>query len=365
MKLNSWICLLATTALIAPSASAFADDLLGGHGGQKGGGSGGSQSGGGRNSGPTSPPPNRDRDRGGNQGSGGNSNQNSGSGRRSDPINVPDRGNSKSNNNEARTTRTGRNSYQGSNNGRSNNGRDIVVVRDIPSYSDVRRQARNDERVRVVRNYDNCRVGYVHYDPYWSDRNFGYGYYGFRPNDNCVFSPWYSYSYMPGYVSAARLRFDNCWHLNVDLSFRFDLSSNRRTNYNRYDRDVDMAVRSIDKAFDDDQPRYLDDVVGRRSWVTIRSRWERPYTISSDDYYDMMADLIETSRTKSFHIRDVRTDRSGSTVRVLAEHIYYDAWRNQRSAWHSYTLEGGRNGYQIVEFAINDGRFDDDCDWRD
>ncbi|MBL8049210.1 MAG: hypothetical protein JNJ45_11070 [Chthonomonas sp.] len=391
---------MAAIVLVAPTMASFAmDDLLGGgrggggkgngnggggnsqgggssQGGGKGNGGGGSSQGGGKGNGGGG------NSQGGGSSSGGTRGGGSGTvpvrdnppardgGSRSgrDPIIVPDRGRPQ----QTSQGRSGQSTYKGNNNAsvRGSNTRDYVQVQDIPSYSDIRRQANREESVRVNRGgYNNgnnvrWRTGYYHYDPYWSDSNFSYPFYSFSVNNGCALSPWYSYSYLPGYVSTTRISFDNCWNLRVDLGYTYRWEARSRYDRRSDSYGVDMAVSAIDRAFDKDDPRIIGELIPRRDRVTIRSRWERPYSLGSDDFYDMMADLIENSRTKNYHIRQVQHDRSCSTVRVTAEHIYYDAWRNQRTAWHSYTLEEGRYGnYQIVEFAINDGQFGDD-DWR-
>lgn len=395
---------MAAMTLIAPTVATFAiDDLLGGgRGGGKGGGGGqsgggksggggnsgggksnggGSQSGGGKSSGGgggqlgggrgnggggapvrDNPPPNRDR---GNGSAGqGNTRGNSNGGR--DVIIVPDRGRP----NQTNEGRTGQSQYKGSNNGSSRgaNSRDYVNVRDIPSYSDIRRQAGHDENVRISRGgntFYQYRTGYYHHDQHWTDRHFTYPHYSFQHGNNSVLSPWYNYSFLPGYVNTARISFDNHWNLRVDLNLNYRWQARTRYDRRSDSYQLDEAVAAIDRAFDRDDPRIIGDLIPRRDRVTIRSRWERPYTIGSDDFYDMIADLIQNSRTRNYHIRNVQYDRGWTTVRVTAEHVYTDAWRNQRTAWHSYTLEADRRGYyQIVEFAINDDSFGYNDDWR-
>ncbi|MCE9560230.1 MAG: hypothetical protein K8R88_14925 [Armatimonadetes bacterium] len=358
---------------VAPLTLAFAqDDLLGkkrgggnsggsnsggsDRGGSKGSDSKGSGSSGGRQSGGSgSSGGSVGSGRGGSQDNGGsNRERNTGGSQQRDPIIVRDRDNS-----QARTGRSGQAQYKSQNNGRANGGRDVQIVQDVPDYNNsIRRQAGREENVRVQRNQYQYRSGYYSYNNNWRDNNFSYPYYSFNYGNNCALSPWYSYTNMPGYITIGRISFNNVFELS------FNCNNNYRWSYkSRYDRysstyELDRAVASIDSAFDRADSSRLEDLIPSRGRVTIRSRWERPYTVDTNDYFDMMADLIESTRTRRYNITSVNYgERDYGTVRVTAEHVFTDGYGNQRTNYHCYTLEKSGRHYEIVEFQSSDRRF--------
>jgi hypothetical protein len=369
IKNQNWLKLIAVTFAVAPFVAANADDLLGGKRGGGGGSGSGSGSGtrGGGNSGgggkKQEEPPKKSDDRGrdgGSRSTGGSSSGGSGTTSSGGRV-VQDRGNGGDGqlNNRRSQGRSGTSQYGTNSNGATrSNGARIVVDDQVPNYSDARRQANREENVRVVNNSRHqYRSGYYHYNQNWCDDDFTYPFYSFTYNNNCALSPWYSYSHLPAYVSYRRVSFDDCFELRIGLDFGYRWEYRR--SYDRYSNtyDLDRAVANIDQAFDQSDTRRIGSMIPRRDRVTIRTRWERPYTLNSDDFYDMMEDLIENTRTRNYHIRNVRHDRGWGTVQVTAEHVYQDGWRKTRTNWHTYTLQDTGRGYQIIEFSVSDRGF--------
>lgn len=363
---------LAVLALAVPAVSQ--DDLLGK---KRGGGSnsGGSNSGGSSDKG-------RDRDPKPNKGSGGsgpsapqrgnegkgNGNGNSNGGgqdRRGNGGSAPQRG---AEGNGGRTGdrptviigdrngnapvrnqgRTGTPQYGSVNN--RDRSRGTVNIGSTPSYNDIVRQAGREEN--VVRRSNSYRSGYYSYDNRWRDDNFCYPHYNFEYSRNCNISPFYAYPHLPGYINHARVSFD-VFSLRVNLNFNYQWQPQRR--YDRYSStyDLDLAIRDLDTAFDQKDRRALDALVPRYGRVTVRNRWDRPYSLNSDDFYDMLSDLVLTTRTENFHILGVNTGRN--YARVYTRHDFWDAWGQIRTTFQMYTLEQNeRNQYEIVEFQIDE-----------
>lgn len=218
--------------------------------------------------------------------------------------------------------------------------------RGFPMRSDAARRA-DREDVRPVR----YRSGYFMYDSRWRDDYFCYPYYSFsyRPS-LCVPSPWYLYPHMPAYVSTNRITFGfSIGSFGVGATYEW----RNRDSYDRRSEtyELDLAVRDLVWAFERRDLRRLDDYLPRRGSVVISNDWERSYSIGSDDFYDMMSDLIRSTRTIRYRVSEVRRGRGGA--RVVAVHDFYDSWGRRDSVYHLYTLEEQRRGYVIVEFGTS------------
>jgi len=343
------------------------DGTLGGHrggdknngGGTRGGGStnGGSTNGGGRSGGGSTNNGGGTRSGSGSSSGGGWGNgqsQNNGGGRGDRPVTVvEDRDGSRS----RVPGRSGTPSY-GSNNNQGRSGRgNSGFNQQIPSYNSIPTQANREERVRS--NSRVYRNGYVFYNNTWCDDNFSYAFYRFNYQQDCRISPFYYYPHLPGYVSSARINFGHLF----SISFRWDDNCRYDWRYrDTYDRwadnaDLDYAVRDLKRAFERNDMRALGRLVPRRGDITVRTRWEQPYNLRSDDFYDMMQDMVGNTRTRSYNV--IRVDARNHYARVLTEHVFTDSFGSSRSAYHWYTLQDDGYGYQIKEFRTDDNRWDD------
>jgi hypothetical protein len=72
------------------------------------------------------------------------------------------------------------------------------------------------------------------------------------------------------------------------------------------------------------------------------------YTLNADDFYHMMMDNIEATRTASYRITNVR--REGSQAEVFAQHDYVAPSGITATIYHHYRLARDRNGYYITDF---------------
>lgn len=362
-------------ASLAMSGMALGDGLLGGGKGNGGGGggsnSGGSGgSGGGKGSGGGSGP---------SRGSGG-SGPSKGSGGGSGPTRGPvgghsDNGGGSRNGSQSTTVSSRRDSgtpliqnqrigRSGRNNSTSNSNnprdpRNPIIVSSVPSR-DIRngsngygngtiaQQARREDR-----SWINYRTGYYQYSSNWQDCNFWYPYYSYTPSQHCIISPFYWYSNLPGYLSITRIFWtDSCVRYDDWRDYRY-------RGYDRYDNwsndRVSEAVSDIEEAFLSRDLRSLDRLIPRNTTITIDDRSYRNYRVRSDDFYDMMADLVTNTRTRDFDITRVQT--RGDYVRVYARHSFEDAWRRNNNVYMTFILRESRFGYEIVEFETSGDRY--------
>jgi hypothetical protein len=203
-----------------------------------------------------------------------------------------------------------------------------------------------DDRLRAIQS--GCRIGYFYYDWRWRDDLFGYPYYRFSWDLGAVFSPWYFYPHLPGYVAVTRIRwgesqFDVTW----SESRRWD-----RSDASWRERDaLDEAVMDLERGFERHDRRSLGAIVPRRGRVLVDLDRNYRYTIDAADFHDLLVDLAETTRTIAYRVVDVRV--RPDAARVTARHDFQDPWGRRQSMTHQFTFIRDRLGYVIAEFAIN------------
>lgn len=336
-----WKAALAVTALTMATAWVSADDLLGGGRGNSGGGSSVGSGGGGNSSGSSnggnSSVRDRERER--------DRDRDRDSSRTSEPTRVE----------STRIGRSGRNQQQGSDN-RTRTARGPIIVESVPSTrggrnpGSIRDQARNEDRVSV----GGYRSGYYHHDNDWNNCDFWYPWYGYNYNPNhYVVGPTYHYTTLPPYLSIRRVQWqDDC----VDYDDWRTLRYTRPWTNDRRDPDwfISDALFDLEGAFRRGDLRRLGELVPRGYWVYIHGR-DGGYRVRSDDFHDLMADLITSTWTRDFRVR--RVEIGDRLLRVSAEHVYRDAWRRDRTVFLQFILEEDRRGiYRIIEFESDSRR---------
>ena len=372
---------LMMAAMLALGSIATADDLLG-RGGKGGGKGGGGSSGGGGNSAP--PPPTRNT--GGGSGGGKSTPppvRNTGGGNSGGGVSFPSRGgssnsgssqsSSSSNSQENRgyngvlsrqggASRSGNVSYNSRNNQISSSSSRSVTFNAPPTViGNSRISSQAYQEGRNVSRTQPYRSGYYQYSNLWVDNNFWYPHYSFHYSNHSVPSPFYYYPNMPGYINVVRVRigdFGFSWTTGDRYDWRYDRGRHNGWGWgndnrydDRYDRELDYAIDDIYDAFRNRSVRSMSDLIPTRSRVGIELDRYAQYSIDSDDFYDMMRDLIEGTDTRNYVIRDVRFSRGQATV--IADHEFRDPWgRNQRTR-HYYGLREERRGYSIVSFRID------------
>lgn len=218
------------------------------------------------------------------------------------------------------------------------------------------------ENVRYANSY---RHGYVQYSPTFCDDNFHYSYYAFTPVNNCAVSPWYFYSVLPGYISYSRIVYSSGPRCNWGSSWGRPYSyisvtsygnddwnnGDRYGSYSNRDSDLDRALSDLTRAFENNDTRLLDEVVPKQHQVGIYIDGQYTYDLNADDFYHMLQDNVESVRTVSYRITNVR--REGAEVQVTARHEYENPWGGTEVIYHRYKLQQDREGYFITDFMTS------------
>lgn len=248
--------------------------------------------------------------------------------------------------------------------GSSNNRNDRFDIREAPvnllSKGSIANQVLRTEQVRVNTN---IRQGYHSYHSNWRDDNFYYPHYSFSPyGNNCSFSPWYYYPHLPGYVSTQRIIYigNLSWSFSNGNNYSWNRSRNTsgwgydNDRYDRYDRDrdgLDESLWDLVNAFERRDRRALGRLVPRSGRINIYMDDRYAYSLQADDFYDLMLDNIETTRTVRYEIDRVQTHRG--EAQVTARHEFVDSWGRRSSVYHNYRLEEDRYGYTITDFRTS------------
>ena len=216
-------------------------------------------------------------------------------------------------------------------------------------------RARREDGPRF--NNNGWRTGYCHYNPYWVDSNFWYPNYCFSPFDvNVVISPWYSYSFLPGYLSCDHVYVTNYrgfWGWSTGIVYVYD---NYDRDYVRYDRnrELDYAIEDMRDGFERRDFRALNRLVPNYGRIAIYRDGRYDYSIESRDFSDLLNDLSTNADTDRYRILETRTNRG--TARISAEHDYIDQWGNRQRVFHSIYLEMEDGRMVIREFGTSNSR---------
>lgn len=192
------------------------------------------------------------------------------------------------------------------------------------------------------------RTGYYHYYNQWRDDYFFYPHYSFGyAHGHSVPSPFYRYNHLPAYINILRVVLGGTpWDVRGS-SYRW----NRPVLSVRGDRysDLDYAIDDIVRSFEVGNIRFMDRVIPTTGRVTVElDRYSR-YTLSGNDFYDLMRDAVEGTYTVNYRIREVRRDRNSISIR--AEHQFRDSWGRTQTQIHLYGLQEARRGYEIRHFS--------------
>lgn len=216
------------------------------------------------------------------------------------------------------------------------------------------------DRVGVANGY---RYGYTHYNRGWRDDNFYFPYYTFNPFGNaCVVSPFYGYSFVPGYIGYSNVTiissYQSPWYWQNGVVYNWDQGYRNGTYYNN-DRRSDRAARdSVDDLRDGflrGEPRYLSRLIGRDGQVAILRDGRYDYSVSVAEFDDLLRDLATNSRTQSYVIEDSRV--FNDQVRLVARHTYIDPWGQTQTMFHHILLQPDRGEYVIREFGTSPSRY--------
>jgi hypothetical protein len=202
------------------------------------------------------------------------------------------------------------------------------------------------------------RVGYYHYDPFWQPCHYGYGFYVFYPvPGDCYFSPYYYYWTCPPYIYAPRVVIlsprvvvifgDPLRWVYCGYGSRYNYGYGSGYHYSNYSI-LDETVSRLVDAFRYSDVTSLDALVPRNSTVDIYVDGDYAYSLSSDDYYDITADMIQSVYTRNFVVERVQRTRDGG-LWVVARHEFLDAWNAQQRTWLTFYLERRGDRYVITQ----------------
>lgn len=202
------------------------------------------------------------------------------------------------------------------------------------------------------------RTGYCHYNNNWNDSYFWYPNYCFTPfgNVNIVISPWYSYSFLPGYLNCNHVYVNNYrgyWGWNTGVVYVYDGYSNGYDRFNR-NRELDYTINDLEKGFENRDFRALDRLVPDRGQIAIYRDGRYDYSIDTRDFSDLLNDLSSNADTTNYRILESRINRD--SARISAVHEYIDQWGSRQRVYHSIYLENERGDYVIREFGTSNSR---------
>jgi hypothetical protein len=230
-----------------------------------------------------------------------------------------------------------------------------VVIADAPVVSSNRKIVIDADREgRIQRGYpgqQGYRSGYYGYDPRWRDDYFWYPHYGFSwSRDRCVPSPFYHYGHLPAYIQVFRVSLGSFSWTACTTRYGWGRYDDERWDRGRRDRnrDLDDALDQIEDSFRRTRMRGLSDLVPSRGSVLIELECEGRYRVDSEDFYDLLRDAVENTRTADYDIERVFADGDGATV--VARHQFTNPWGGWTTQWHTYGLERNRRGYEITYF---------------
>ncbi|MCH8274186.1 MAG: hypothetical protein IH851_05290 [Armatimonadetes bacterium] len=216
-----------------------------------------------------------------------------------------------------------------------------------------------EHQVRRMEEYrgGGLRHGYHHYDPFWRDWHFGYHHYVFIPYSyGCVFSPYYWYWSVPGYIVLGRV-----WYyppgpiilIGSGIHWTYCGRGQYYSTYygnSRYDNysSLDRALSDLVDAFRYSDGAALGKFLPRGGSVELFIDGEYAYTMSTDDYYDITSDMIYSVYTTDFKIVDVRR-ASGGEYAVVARHDFVDVSNDRQTVWLTFTLVRKGGYYAITQ----------------
>jgi len=189
------------------------------------------------------------------------------------------------------------------------------------------------------------RSGYYCGRPGWADSRFIFGFYVFdySPTD-CAFSPFYYYADVPGYVSLSKVEFGG------GASFRFD----RRYSWNdrdRLDRDTENAVYDMLDSVNRQDRQALGRLVPSGYWVDVDPHIGKPYSMRSDDFFNLVSDMAQATDTKDYRVLEVRTGRD--CAEATFEHDFNDPWGHGQRIYQRVSFDFVGDGYRIARFETS------------
>jgi hypothetical protein len=197
---------------------------------------------------------------------------------------------------------------------------------------------------------DSDRDGYYPCLTDWRDSFFAYVFYAFTYDPaQCVASPWYYYPNMPAYVDLDRVSFD---------PFSIDTAGLQPFAWHSPDYDapgsdeyfIDMSIDRLLNVYENQDTDSLDALVPSGYNVDVSLDGGSSYTLSGDDFHDMMLDNVTTTQTTRFSVVGVQRFAGGLVVKAI--HQFTDADGQTQRLLHTYILKMGDNEYTIASLKV-------------
>jgi len=159
---------------------------------------------------------------------------------------------------------------------------------------------------------------------------------------------------MPAYISFSRVVYINnyqpCRWGSGDIYYvsGFNYGGYNRRNTQNY-VEIDDAVYDIVDVFERGDRRALDRVVPESGRVAIYTDGAYAYSLSADDFYDLLLDNAYSTDTTRYEI--YQTTRTANGAQVYARHHFRDAFGREQTVMHQFGLTRVGRDYVITDFS--------------
>ena len=201
--------------------------------------------------------------------------------------------------------------------------------------------------------HDGYRWGYYHYDRWWRDDFFLFGFYLFEPVGLYVYSPWYYYPCLPPYMDESHVTVVNGeptdWGWTDGFSeYKWEEPRSNSGDYT----DLDYGLQDLCIAFENHGPDAIDRVCPKNGRVAIYLDGHYKYSLDSGAFFDTFKDGATGPRTTHYKILDVKTN-GHDVANVLAEDYYTDPWGKSAVVYHTYRMVQEGSNVVIRSFGTD------------
>lgn len=115
-----------------------------------------------------------------------------------------------------------------------------------------------------------------------------------------------------------------------------------------YENEIDCTLADIRSAWLDGRSDLIKRHIDSSREIAVLLDGKYDYSIASGDYLDMTTDAIDQMKTVAFTWQSARKRTDGSYT-AIAKHTYVDQNGTAQTVYVSYTIDGYRGDYDIVE----------------
>jgi hypothetical protein len=188
--------------------------------------------------------------------------------------------------------------------------------------------------------------------PGFRESNFFFGFYLFSPFvDDCVYSPWYTYSCLPPYIPYDRIVVEDA--PDVDWSAGDAYSYNPNQDGDAYgNTDLNYSLDEINGMYTHNDEAAVDVLVPSGNQVAIWEDGKYMYSVNGSDFRQMYKDSIKGTETDSFTITSVHHD--GDTATVQAKHVFTDPESGKHNTvYQEYRLRHEGDKFVVTDFSTS------------